>query len=78
MEPELDIAKKLFMLRIQVGLTQKQLADRARIKQPQLARLESAKQLARLDTLQQIAEAVGYNLEVKFVPKTTMNEKEEW
>lgn len=74
MEPELDIAKKLFMLRIEQGLTQRQLADRAGIKQPQLARLESAKQLARLDTLQQIANAVGYCVEIKFVPKTTMKE----
>jgi len=54
MEPELEIAKKPFMLRTKLGLTQQQLA--------------------RLDTLQQIAGAVGYNFEVKFVPQTTMNE----
>lgn len=38
------------------------------IKQPQLARIESGKQVPRLDTLVKLAAGAGYTLEVNFIP----------
>jgi transcriptional regulator with XRE-family HTH domain len=49
--------------------TQQELADRSGIKQPQLARLETGKQLPRLDTLATLAAQAGYDLQIEFVPK---------
>ncbi len=67
MKPEFNIAKELILLRKRLGFTQRELAEKAGIKQPQLARIESGKQLPRLDTLISIAESVGFSLEVRIV-----------
>ncbi|MFH1981132.1 MAG: helix-turn-helix domain-containing protein [Pseudomonadota bacterium] len=45
------------------GLTQKELADRAGIKQPSLARLEGGKSTPRTSTLKKLAEAMGLAIE---------------
>ena len=70
MELEFNIAKELILLRKRLGLTQKELAKKAGIKEVQLARIESGKQLPRLDTLMSIAKSVGFSLEIRIVPKT--------
>jgi len=68
MKPEFNIAKELILLRRRLGFTQRELAEKAGIKQPQLARIESGKQLPRLDTLISIAASVGFSLEIRIVP----------
>lgn len=68
LKPEFDIAKELISMRQHLGLTQRGLAEKAGIKQPQLARIESGKQSPRLDTLVSIAASVGYSIEFRFVP----------
>jgi transcriptional regulator with XRE-family HTH domain len=50
-------------------LTQQEFADKVGIKQSQLARLETGKQLVRLDTLVALASTAGYKVEVKIAPK---------
>jgi transcriptional regulator with XRE-family HTH domain len=70
MKLEFNIAKELILLRKRLGLTQKELAEKAGIKELQLARIESGKQLPRLDTLRSIAESVGFSLEIRIVPNT--------
>lgn len=68
LKPEFDAARVLIALRQQLQMTQRELAAKAGIKQPQLARLESGKQSPRLETLVEIAASVGYQLEIKLVP----------
>jgi transcriptional regulator with XRE-family HTH domain len=58
-------------MRKSCGLTQKQLAEKAGILQPQLARLESARSSPNLSTLIAIAKSVGYSVEINFVPEKT-------
>jgi transcriptional regulator with XRE-family HTH domain len=71
LEDEFQIARLLIMMRKNSGLTQQELSDLAEIKQPQLARLETGKQLPRLDTLANLASKAGYELQIAFVPKNS-------
>jgi transcriptional regulator with XRE-family HTH domain len=66
---EFQMARLLILMRKASGFTQQELADRSGMKQPQLARLETGKQLPRLDTLATLAAQAGYDLQIKFVPK---------
>ena len=70
LENEFNVARAVIALRSQSGLTQRELAERIGIKQPQLARIESGKQLPKLETLALLADGAGYTIEVNFVPKT--------
>jgi len=67
-KPEFDISKALISVRRKLSLTQRELAQKAGIKQPQLARIESGKQSPRLETIAIIAASVGYELDIKLVP----------
>jgi transcriptional regulator with XRE-family HTH domain len=69
---EFQMARLLILMRKASGFTQQELADRSGIKQPQLARLETGKQLPRLDTLATLAAQAGYDLQIEFVPKTSI------
>lgn len=71
LENEFNVARVVIALRTQSGLTQRELAERIGIKQPQLARIESGKQLPKLETLALLADGAGYTIEVNFVPKTS-------
>lgn len=71
LQPEFDIARKIIGLRHGLGLSQRDLASKAGIKQPQLARIETGKQSPRLDTIVSIASSVGYAVELNFVPDSS-------
>jgi DNA-binding XRE family transcriptional regulator len=62
---ELEPAYQVARLRIQRGLTQKELADLVGTKQPSIARLESGKTRPSLPFLQRVVEALGGHLIVK-------------
>ena len=53
-------------LRESAGLTQAELARRLGVPQPQVARWESGRRHAKIDSLQRIADALGLNLQVIF------------
>ncbi len=59
------MARLLILMLKDFGLTQQELADLTGIKQPELARLETGKQLPRLDTLAIIADRAGYELHAR-------------
>lgn len=68
LEPEFNVARHIIALRKASGLNQRDFAHRVGIKQPQLARIESGKQIPKLETLMKLAAGAGYTLEVNFVP----------
>lgn len=68
LQAEFNLARQMIALRRASGLSQRDFAERVGIKQPQLVRLESGKQMPKLDTLQKLAVGAGYTVEVHFVP----------
>lgn len=68
---EIAIAAKLVASliekRIALGLTQRQLAEKAGIKQAAIARLESMNAIPRIDTLVKLSKPLG--LELEFVER---------
>ena len=67
LETEFNLAQHIIAIRKASGLSQRDFADRVGIKQPQLARIESGKQMPKLETLMKLASGGGYALEVHFV-----------
>ena len=65
---EFEIARTIISLREEVGLTQREFAAKVGMKQSQLARIESGKQMPKLQTLAKLAAIVGYEVEVKLIP----------
>ena len=70
LEPRFAVVRKLIALREERGWSQRELADRAGMKQPQLARLETGQVEPRFDTLQRLATALNYKVQVSFEPTT--------
>lgn len=54
-----DIIVKLIAKRIELKMSQRQLAEKTGIKQPMIARIEKFESIPRLDTLIRIANALG-------------------
>lgn len=69
LEDEFNLARAVIALRSVSGLTQRELAERIGVSQPQLARIESGRQIPKLATLALLAEGAGYTVEVNFIPK---------
>jgi predicted transcriptional regulator len=59
----MDAARVLRQARRRAGLTQRELAGRAGVPQPQIARIESGAVIPRVDTLDRLLEACGEGLE---------------
>ncbi len=60
------LAQKLKAMRQGAGLSQEELAERVRTKQPSIARIEKAQTLPKLDFLQRVAHGLGWEMEVRF------------
>lgn len=65
---EVALIGKLIEAREAKGLSQKQLADLAGLKQPAIARLESMKAVPQIDTLFKILQPLGYTLAIVPAP----------
>jgi predicted transcriptional regulator len=61
------VARELVRLRKKQGLSQSEVARRAGLKQPAIARLESGAVKPTLDTIQRVAHALGRELEINLV-----------
>ena len=66
---DMSAARVVRELRRRAGLTQEELARRSGSSQPALARLEREGGSARLDTLQRLAAAAGFGLELTLVER---------
>ncbi|AZM90846.1 MULTISPECIES: helix-turn-helix domain-containing protein [Streptomyces] len=63
------IAQAVYDRRIELGWSQRQLAEAAGMRQPHVSRLEAARSLPSLDVLHRVAEAMGTDLTVCLVPR---------
>ena len=69
------LRKKLIALRQKAGFTQEQIAEVLHTNKSNISRLENANSeiSPKLSTIEQYARAVGYDIEIKFVRKSTHN-----
>lgn len=72
-EIALDLACMLYHVRQEQGLTQKEAAERAGLKQQTVSRLEKAASNIQLGTLQRYLGALGYSIEVNVIDNSTGN-----
>jgi transcriptional regulator with XRE-family HTH domain len=69
MEPEFQAAREVIRLRLDQGLTQKELAERIGTQQASISRLEQAAYKPNVAFLQRVAEALDARVEIRFVSK---------
>ena len=71
LSPAYELRKKLIALRQKAGFTQEQIADVLHTNKSNISRLENANSESspKLSTIEQYADAVGYDVEIKFVRK---------
>lgn len=69
--PAYALRKRLIALRQKAGLTQEQIATVLHTQKSNISRLENANSInsPKLSTIEQYAHAVGYDVEIKFIPK---------
>jgi len=65
----MDIAPLLAALRETAGLSQRDLARRAGMSQPAIARLESGRAVPTFGTLERLARAAGFELSLELAPR---------
>jgi len=72
-----NLRKKLIGLSKKAGLTQEELAKRLHTQKSNISRLESvnSKISPKLSTIEEYAKAVGFKLELDFVPQKTLKVK---
>jgi transcriptional regulator with XRE-family HTH domain len=61
--------------RVRAGLTQRELARRARKAQSEIARLEAGRQEPTLATLERLVRAAGFDLKVQLAPHDEHDER---
>jgi transcriptional regulator with XRE-family HTH domain len=69
LKPRYDISKQIIKLRRKLGITQQELANKAGTHQSRISKIESAEFDVRLSTLVQLAEALGAELDIRFVAR---------
>lgn len=68
LEPEFSIIQAMIDARKASGLTQKQLAERTGIAQSDISKLENGSANPSLRTLRRLAEGMGMQIKLEFVP----------
>lgn len=68
LDPEFSIIQAMIDARKASGLTQKQLADKTGIAQADISKLENGSANPSLRTLRRLAEGMGMQLKLEFVP----------
>jgi DNA-binding XRE family transcriptional regulator len=69
--PAYDLRRKLIAIRLAAGFTQEQMAEALKTQKSNISRLENlnSKISPTLSTIERYANAVGYRLEINFVPE---------
>jgi transcriptional regulator with XRE-family HTH domain len=66
---ELEPGYQIARLRMQRGLTQKQLAEMVGTRQPSIARMENDNNIPSLSFLKRIADALNARIELRVIPE---------
>ena len=69
LEPEHQVARAVLGLRLQRGLSQAELAERAGTKQASISRVERAETVPSLTLLKKLAAALDTRVEIRLVPR---------
>lgn len=72
LEPEYEIISSLIDARKSCNITQKQLSESTGIAQSDISKIENGSGNPTLKILQRLAEGLGMNLKVEFVPKISL------
>ncbi len=59
-----EIIVQLINRRLELGITQRQLATKSEIKQPMIARIEKFESIPRIDTVVKLADALGLKITI--------------
>ena len=71
-QPEMDVIRAMMEARISQNLTQKELAERTGINQADISKLENGTRNPSLKLLKRLADGMGMNLKIEFVPKKSL------
>jgi len=77
LEPEFQVAREVIRLRLQRGLSQEELAQRAGTGQPNISRLERGTINPSLRFLRRVASALDAEVEIRFRP-LEVADSEQW
>ena len=69
LQPEMDITRALMDARINANMTQEELSRKSGISQADISRLERGNRNPSLSLLKRLADAMGTELRIEFVPK---------
>ena len=67
--PEMDVIRAIVNARTSQNLTQNELAKRTGINQADISKLENGTRNPSINLLKRLAEGMGMNLKIEFVPK---------
>ena len=73
----LSVFKQISVIRNYLGMTQSQLANRSKIKQPVLSRIEKGDQNISLTTLERVADALNCDVQIVLTPKIKLEQIKE-
>ena len=67
-QPEMDVIRAMIDARLSQNLTQKELAERTGINQAEISRLENGTRNPSLRLLKRLADGLGMELKLEFIP----------
>ena len=68
-QPEMDVIRAIVNARTSQNLTQNELSKRTGINQADISKLENGTRNPSINLLKRLAEGMGMNLKIEFVPK---------
>ena len=71
LEPEMEVVRAMIKARTAQNLTQKDLAEKTGINQATISKLENGNMNPSLKLLKRLADGLGMNLRIEFVPKNS-------
>ena len=72
-QPEMDVIRAIVDARTAQNLTQKELSKRTGINQADISKLENGTRNPTVSLLKRLAEAMGMELRIQFIPKNNIS-----
>ena len=72
-QPEMDVIRAIVDARTAQNLTQKELSKRTGINQADISKLENGTRNPTVSLLKRLAEGMGMELRIKFIPKNNIS-----